>query len=53
MDKQTENTHDHHRVFPKVRDAERRELLNAMIRKSEEMGLYDFEEADIETPSAG
>lgn len=35
------------------RDAERRERLYAMIRKSEEMGLYDFEEADIETPREG
>ena len=32
------------------RDTARREQLHAMIRKSEEMGLYDFEEADIEAP---
>lgn len=34
--------------FRSKRDAERRQRLHDMIRKSEDLGLYDFEEASIE-----
>jgi excisionase family DNA binding protein len=36
--------------FRAKRDAERRTRLHAMIRKSEELGLYDYDEASIDLP---